>query len=755
MPSFTAMQSSLSSTLLTDRIRPFAAFLLGLALIGPPAGKSQDTPGSEPGAESTAREDHAPEPAPPTAIPMVASSMAVGGESVSTTLYVSNHSDSEVAATFQFRDDSGADLEMPVAMDSDDDTAPTFELKSSHDVVISAGGTAQVVLMQSTPSKAGWGEVTADPPALLSVSASVVRTPASTQKDLIEIPSTRSYRRAWLVVDSTGGQSAELVLVNNSADSAQAVHLEYKSGEVSCDSNDDVPVKGRITVDIPTALACSADLLGTVEVNAAGVFTGIATISQSESGQVDSFSRSLTGLADLDPVPLEAWTVSDGSVQLEYLSSANCISVASQMLVGVSYTVHTSVWQARADDTSEWVDLPGTEQPGQLCAYSPTEPGEYRGVADISVDGVPGLYSSYDSISVSAPAIPVGGYPLIPSFVAGEESVSFGGLSGACVSSEEPIQVDLATYEIHSSKWQRRDDEDAAWEDVADTSATGEICAYSPATAGQYRAVAEVSRNGVRGTYVSSNLVTEESTTATTPAGQPGPEECSDLVGCFIPLPAGTFQMGSESDEAESDETPLTQVTISEGVQLGKYELTHAQWELIMGRSAAYVESDCEETCPIVAVAFTGINEIKVPLFLELLNERDTEFTYRLPTEAEWEYAARAGTTGDRYGEVDDIAWHAGNSNNEIQPIGTKAPNAWGFYDMLGNVYEWVHDIYAPYPGGAVTDPTGPATESRRRLTRGGSYLAAASAARAPNRDAKDRGWLSPQIGLRLARVRK
>ena len=116
---------------------------------------------------------------------------------------------------------------------------------------------------------------------------------------------------------------------------------------------------------------------------------------------------------------------------------------------------------------------------------------------------------------------------------------------------------------------------------------------------------------------------------------------------------------------------------------------------------------------------FTGINDVKIPLFLELLNSRDTAYTYRLPTEAEWEYAARAGTTGDRYADLDDIAWHAGNSNKKIQPIGTKAANAWGFYDMLGkrlrvgagylwSVSRWVgHRSHRPRDRIAPTDNAG------------------------------------------------
>ena len=93
----------------------------------------------------------------------------------------------------------------------------------------------------------------------------------------------------------------------------------------------------------------------------------------------------------------------------------------------------------------------------------------------------------------------------------------------------------------------------------------------------------------------------------------------------------------------------------------------------------------------------------------------------RLPTEAEWEYAARAGTTGSRYGDLDQIAWHSGNSGRKTHEVGGKQPNAWGLSDMLGNVWEWVADWYAAYQTGSVTDPQGQATGTDRAL-RGGAW---------------------------------
>ena len=106
--------------------------------------------------------------------------------------------------------------------------------------------------------------------------------------------------------------------------------------------------------------------------------------------------------------------------------------------------------------------------------------------------------------------------------------------------------------------------------------------------------------------------------------------------------------------------------------------------------------------------------------FIWSLNGRAGGSRYRLPTGAEWEYAARGGTVGDRYGNLDAIAWYGGNSGDRTQPVGQKAPNAWGLHDMLGNVWEWVQDWHGDYPGGAVTDPRGPGSGSDR-VIRGGS----------------------------------
>ena len=134
-----------------------------------------------------------------------------------------------------------------------------------------------------------------------------------------------------------------------------------------------------------------------------------------------------------------------------------------------------------------------------------------------------------------------------------------------------------------------------------------------------------------------------------------------------------------------------------------------------------------------------------------------------MPTEAEWEHAARAGTSGDTYaGNLTDpygrdpvlerIAWYDENSGDRRHPVGQKAPNAWGLHDMLGNVWEWVQDWYGDYPGGAVTDPGGPGSGSNR-VNRGGSLVGVAWYCRAPNRSRSSPGTRNFDLGFRLLRT--
>ena len=123
---------------------------------------------------------------------------------------------------------------------------------------------------------------------------------------------------------------------------------------------------------------------------------------------------------------------------------------------------------------------------------------------------------------------------------------------------------------------------------------------------------------------------------------------------------------------------------------------------------------------------------------------------WRLPTEAEWEYAARAGTTGARYGELDAIAWWSGNSGSETHAVSQKAANAWGLQDMMGNVWEWCSDWSGNYPTGSVTDPTGPSSGSDR-VFRGGSFHNDAGCARSAFRSRLGPGFRGYHLGFRPA----
>ena len=218
----------------------------------------------------------------------------------------------------------------------------------------------------------------------------------------------------------------------------------------------------------------------------------------------------------------------------------------------------------------------------------------------------------------------------------------------------------------------------------------------------------------------------------------------------FVRIEAGYFEMGSPEGEAgRYDDERAHDVRISRPFYLGKYEVTQGEWEAVMGSNPSGFK-ECGARCPVERVSWEDVQE-----FIRRLNELESGrgYEYRLPTEAEWEYAARAGTTGARYGELGEIAWYDANSGGSTQPVGQKGANGWGLHDMLGNVWEWVGDWYGEYPSGAVTDPRGPSMGSRR-VGRGGSWHSSARNVRAAFRYYSSPGYrYNARIGFRLART--
>ncbi len=188
----------------------------------------------------------------------------------------------------------------------------------------------------------------------------------------------------------------------------------------------------------------------------------------------------------------------------------------------------------------------------------------------------------------------------------------------------------------------------------------------------------------------------------------------------FVPIAPGEFQMGCSpgDNDCGDEEKPAHRVKITKAFEIGKYEVTQAQWEAVMGANPSASRGP---DLPVEQVSWYDVQE-----FLGAMNGRNDGYFYRLPTEAEWEFAARAGTTGIRYGELDAIAWYGRNSGDQPHPAGGKQPNAWGLYDMLGNVWEWCQDWYQAdsYKVSATSqavDPRGP-SKGEFRVMRGGSW---------------------------------
>jgi formylglycine-generating enzyme required for sulfatase activity len=235
------------------------------------------------------------------------------------------------------------------------------------------------------------------------------------------------------------------------------------------------------------------------------------------------------------------------------------------------------------------------------------------------------------------------------------------------------------------------------------------------------------------------------------------PENYSNTLGMsFKLIPAGTFTMGCTVDDSLSPcgagESPKHDVTISQPFYMATTEVTQGQWEEVMGQKMFGFES-CGSNCPADSISWEDTQT-----FITAINNLG-EGTYRLPTEAEWEYAARAGTTtamwfGNSESLAGASAWYGSNSSNTTNPVAQKTPNAWGLYDIHGNVWEWVLDWYDAdyYSSSPSSDPMG-ATSGSERISRGGGWSVSVYGLRVAYRNPNASNSPYDNHGFRLVRV--
>jgi formylglycine-generating enzyme required for sulfatase activity len=209
-------------------------------------------------------------------------------------------------------------------------------------------------------------------------------------------------------------------------------------------------------------------------------------------------------------------------------------------------------------------------------------------------------------------------------------------------------------------------------------------------------------------------------------------------------IPAGSFEMGSPPDEKgrQADEYQHG-VKLTRPFRIGVTEVTQAQWRAVMGSVRSHFKGD---NLPVEKVSWR-----ETVAFCEKLSKKEGK-TYRLPIEAEWEYACRAGAAGPfgGTGRVEEMGWYEANSEGRTHPVASKKPNAWGLYDIHGNVSEWCSDYYSPdYPEVVVTDPVGP-TKGEYRVIRGGSWDYFACGCRCAARSSAPASYQFKQTGFRV-----
>ena len=252
---------------------------------------------------------------------------------------------------------------------------------------------------------------------------------------------------------------------------------------------------------------------------------------------------------------------------------------------------------------------------------------------------------------------------------------------------------------------------------------------------------------------------TGTTTVSASPAAPPFKDPTTGMEMIFVK--GGCYKMGNafpENKEDFQEELPVHEVCVDD-FYLGKYEVTQGQWKKVMGNNPSE-ESSCGENCPVQNVSWNDVQG-----FISKLNSLSGGSKFRLPTEAEWEFAARSGGKNDKYSggnDVDKVAWYYNNAKDtskkeefhKINPVGKKAPNALGFYDMSGNVWEWTNDWYGSnyYSTSPRNNPTGPATGETRAI-RGGCASGYEWNMRVSRRDAYEPDYRYRSIGFRLLKT--
>lgn len=230
-----------------------------------------------------------------------------------------------------------------------------------------------------------------------------------------------------------------------------------------------------------------------------------------------------------------------------------------------------------------------------------------------------------------------------------------------------------------------------------------------------------------------------------TTAGEAFTDSVTGMEMVFVK--GGCYRMGDTFGDGDADEKPVHEVCVND-FYIGKYEVTQGQWKAVMGNNPSHFKN-CGDNCPVETVSWNDIQQ-----FLQRLNSRSGK-QYRLPTEAEWEYAARSGGKSEKYAggnDVDAVAWYSKNSGSETHPVGQKRPNGLGLYDMSGNVREWCSDWYGEkyYSQSPRDNPDGPSSGSYRVL-RGGSWLYSPRIVRAAYRLGLNPGDRDNCYGFRMA----